>query len=250
MKKMITSVKNQLIKNWAKLKRRKYRKKQERFIVEGEHLVEEALNSEWEVETIVIEAGFEPSFDLTDQHIEYVSDHVFSSLAQTKAPQGILAIVKMKIFHDYPLNRLLLLDAVQDPGNLGTMIRTADAAGFDAIIMGDGTVDLYNDKVIRASQGSIFHMPIIQSNLETELGRLKKSDVTICASTLERAVPVQTIDWPEKVALIVGNEGSGINQELINNSDLLVHIPIYGKAESLNVSIAAGIMMYQMQIKK
>ncbi|HHU18834.1 MAG TPA: RNA methyltransferase [Bacilli bacterium] len=245
---MITSVKNQQIKTWAKLKQRKYRKEQGLFIVEGEHLVEEALKSDWELETIVIEANFEPHFDLSNQTVEYVSDHVFSYLAQTKSPQGILAIVRIKSVTDYEKKRLLLLDSVQDPGNLGTMIRTADAAGFDAIILGEGTVDLYNDKVIRASQGSIFHIPIIQASLEVAIDELKELGLAICASTLERAVPVQTIEWPEQVALIVGNEGSGVNQTLIEKSDLLVHIPIYGKAESLNVSIAAGIMMYQMQM--
>lgn len=247
---MITSVKNQQIKTWAKLKQRKYRKEQGLFIVEGEHLVEEALKSDWELETIVIKENFEPNFDLSNHLVEAVSDHVFAHLSETKTPQGILAIVKMREEEEYKKNRLLILDAVQDPGNLGTMIRTADAAGFDAIILGGGTVDLYNDKVIRASQGSIFHIPIIELSLETAVDQLKESGVSICASTLERAVPVQTIEWPEQVGLIVGNEGSGVNQTLIEKSDLLVHIPIYGKAESLNVSIAAGVMMYQMQINR
>lgn len=247
---MITSVKNQQIKTWAKLKQRKYRKEQGLFIVEGEHLVEEALKSDWELETIVIKENFEPNFDLSNHLVEAISDHVFAHLSETKTPQGILAIVKMREEEEYKKNRLLILDAVQDPGNLGTMIRTADAAGFDAIILGGGTVDLYNDKVIRASQGSIFHIPIIELSLETAVDQLKESGVSICASTLERAVPVQTIEWPEQVGLIVGNEGSGVNQTLIEKSDLLVHIPIYGKAESLNVSIAAGVMMYQMQINR
>ena len=247
---MITSVKNQTIKNWAKLKQKKYRREQSSFIVEGEHLVEEAINSDWQVETIVVSEGYESTFDLQNQEVRYVSNHVFESLAETKTPQGILAIVKMKLFTDYATNRVLLLDAVQDPGNLGTIIRTADAAGFDAIILGEGTVDLYNDKVIRASQGSIFHLPIIEADLSRKIDQLKESNVTICTSTLEEAVPVQTVDWPEKVALIVGNEGAGVNHLLIEKSDLLVRIPIYGQAESLNVSIAAGIMMYQMQLKQ
>ncbi|MCZ0702317.1 tRNA G18 (ribose-2'-O)-methylase SpoU [Natronobacillus azotifigens] len=137
-------------------------------------------------------------------------------LAQTKTPQGILAIVKTKTEANFSKNRLLLLDSVQDPGNLGT----------------------------------IFHLPIIEADLYGKIDQLKENDVTICASTLEEAVPVQTVQWPEKVALIVGNEGAGVNPSLIENSDLLVRIPIYGKAESLNVSIAAGIMMYQMQLNK
>lgn len=244
---MITSVKNQSIKNWAKLTQRKYRNEQGLFIVEGEHLVEEALTSDREIETVVIEAGFEPRLDLSSQKIEFVSDHVFSHLAQTKSPQGILAIVKLKKIDHYLTNRLLLLDSVQDPGNLGTMIRTADAAGFDAVILGQGTVDLYNDKVIRSSQGSIFHLPIIQTDLSAEIDRLKASGVTIYASTLEQADPIDTIELADKMALMVGNEGNGVDARLLKQADHLVHIPIYGQAESLNVSVAAGIMMYHMQ---
>src|SRR5699024_8941065 len=106
----------------------------------------------------------------------------------------------------------------------------------------------YNDKVIRASQGSIFHIPIIETSLENAIDHLKALGVRICASTLEQAVPVQTIDWPEQEGLIVGNEGSGVSQRLIEKSDLLVQMLIYRKAELLNVSIDAGIMMYQIQI--
>lgn len=247
---MITSVKNQTIKNWAKLTRKKYRQEQGLFIVEGEHLVEEAISSEWPIYTIIIEADFKPSFDLTNQSIEYVSDHVFSHLAQTKAPQGIMAIVKMKQNIDYKTNRLLMIDAVQDPGNLGTMIRTADAAGFDAIILGEGTVDLYNDKVIRASQGSIFHLPIIEADLSLEIDRLQKEGVVICASTLDDAKSLYETEITDQMALIVGNEGSGVDQELIDKADQLIHIPIYGRAESLNVSVAAGIMMYELKKRK
>ncbi|WP_440896051.1 TrmH family RNA methyltransferase [Amphibacillus sp. Q70] len=248
MKEMITSVKNQSIKNWAKLTQRKYRLEQGLFIIEGEHLVEEALTSDWEIETVIIEAGFEPPFDLSSQKIEFVSHNVLAHLAQTKSPQGILAIVKIKETGRYLTNRLLLLDSIQDPGNVGTMIRTADAAGFDAVILGDGTVDLYNDKLIRSSQGSIFHLPIVQSDLSTEITRLKNDGVVICASTLEQAVPINTIGSSDKMALMVGNEGSGIHSELLKQADVLAHIPIYGQAESLNVSVAAGIMMYHIQL--
>ena len=143
----------------------------------------------------------------------------------------------------------MLIDAVQDPGNVGTMIRTADAAGFDAVILGEGTVDLYNDKVIRATQGSIFHLPIIQADLLLKMDELQKQGVVICASTLEKAVPIESVERTEKMALIVGNEGQGVNPVLIEKADQLVHIPIYGKAESLNVSVAAGIMLYEMQKK-
>lgn len=245
---MITSVKNQAVKKWSKLNKKKYRMEEGLFLIEGEHLVEEALASDWEIETVIIEVGFEPGFDLSNQTIEYVSDNVLAHLAQTKSPQGIMAIVKIKRSTEYLTNRLLLVDSVQDPGNLGTMIRTADAAGFDAVILGESTVDLYNDKVIRSSQGSIFHLPIIQVDLSLEIERLKTKGVTVYASTLVDANPINTIELTEKMALIVGNEGNGVDNQLLRQADHLIHIPIYGQAESLNVSIAAGIMMYHIQM--
>ncbi|MBM7541866.1 TrmH family RNA methyltransferase [Amphibacillus cookii] len=247
---MITSVKNETIKNWAKLHQKKYREQEQRFIVEGMHLVEEAIKSDWKVERLIVQEGVTSSFDREEIPVTVVTNNVLSYLAQTKSPQGILAIVKMNPFHPKVIDRILMLDAVQDPGNLGTMIRTADAAGFDQVILGEGTVDLYNDKVIRASQGSIFHLPIVKKNLIEEIERLQQQDVVICVSTLEQAEPIQTLDLADKMALIVGNEGSGIAPSLLELADKRIHIPIYGQAESLNVSIAAAIMMYQFVLGK
>src|SRR5699024_7511376 len=136
---------------------------------------------------------------------------------------------------------------IQDPGNLGTIIRTADAAGFSNIILGRGTVDLYNDKVIRATQGSLFHIPIVQKDLTESIPRLKESGFSVLATTLQRAKNYRDIEPSEKTAIILGNEGSGVDETLINMADELVKIPIYGKAESLNVGIAAGILMYYIR---
>lgn len=144
-------------------------------------------------------------------------------------------------------NHLLLIDQVQDPGNLGTMIRTADAAGFSQVVLGKGTVDLYNDKVVRASQGSIFHIPIIQADLLELIPALQSQTYTVLASALENAVAYDTVEQLEKIALVMGNEGSGIAPEILQLADKCIKIPIYGQAESLNVSIAAGILMYQLR---
>src|SRR5699024_5733851 len=172
---------------------------------------------------------------------------VFNQIAQTESPQGIIAVVEMKKPSSLSGSHIMMIDAIQDPGNLGTIIRTADAAGYNAVVLGDGTVDIYNDKVIRATQGSIFHIPIISANLRNCIDRLQINHFKVITSALKESVPYQSIDKPEKVALIVGNEGNGIDEAILSSADMNVHIPIYGDAESLNVSVAAGILMYHFR---
>lgn len=244
---MITSIQNEQVKQWRKLHKRKFRMKMKKFLIEGFHLIEEAFNSGWEVETVIAQEGVNPPDWMSDDGITIVNERVFNEITQTETPQGIAAIVKMK---DLPVrtdNFILLIDAIQDPGNLGTIIRTADAAGFSQIVLGTGTVDVYNDKVIRASQGSLFHISIKQANLLQAIDELKKENYTIYASALRNAINYQDVEIESKVALIVGNEGAGISEEILNVADKIVKIPIYGQAESLNVSIAAGILMYKMR---
>lgn len=244
---MITSVKNEKVKAWKKLYKRKERNNSKTFLIEGFHLLEEAFKSNWEIQEIVIEENVKLPNWATAYPVEYVNENVFAHISQTETPQGILAVVKMKEDKGHKGNAVLVIDAIQDPGNLGTIIRTADAAGMSGIILGEGTVDLYNDKVIRATQGSIFHIPVYHGKLEEELLSLKQSGFTIWATALEQAVNYNDIVPKEKVAIILGNEGAGIQPQFIKMADQVVKIPIYGKAESLNVSIAAGILMYHLK---
>lgn len=243
---MISSVKNETVKQWQKLKQKKYREKTKQFLIEGFHLVEEAYKSNWSIETIIIQPDVELPEKLKPEKAVIVSEQVMAHITDTQTPQGIAAIVNMNDAKLFNPKKLLILDAVQDPGNLGTMIRTADAAGIDAVILGSGTVDLFNDKVIRASQGSIFHLPIIRMSLIPYLETLQASGFQVWASTLEKAEPIDRTQVPEKLALIVGNEGQGVQHQIIATADRRVHIPIYGQAESLNVSIATGIMLYEI----
>ncbi|WP_182200374.1 TrmH family RNA methyltransferase [Paraliobacillus salinarum] len=243
---MITSVKNETVKQWNKMKKRKHREQTNHFLIEGTHLVEEAIKSDWSIETLIVQENMDIPFSNGDFDIITVSANVMDHLADTKTPQGIMAVVNRKEIRLTNNHRLLLLDSIQDPGNVGTMIRTADAAGFTGVILGENTVDLFNDKVIRSTQGSLFHIPVIQANLETFCRKLKKESVSIWASTLERADAINELTVPDKVALIVGNEGAGVSSTLIEQADQRVHIPIYGQAESLNVSVATGIMLYQL----
>src|SRR5690625_5231314 len=180
--------------------------------------------------------------------IVIVNKTVFNHLAQTKSPQGMMAVVKKRHMTPSLNGHVLLLDAIQDPGNLGTILRTADAAGFSTIYLGKGTVDAYNDKVIRATQGSLFHLPLIPCELAEIIAQLKEKSYTILAADLgEQAIDYSSVKPIDKGALILGNEGAGIKQQYIDASHIRIKIPIFGKAESLNVGIAAGILMYHLQ---
>ncbi|WP_138415412.1 TrmH family RNA methyltransferase [Aquibacillus sediminis] len=243
---MITSVQNNKVKQWNKLKKRKDRNNTKTFLVEGYHLIQEAINSNWHLQEVIIQEGATVPDWLADYELTYVSDHVLKAITDTKTPQGIAAVVEMKQPEWADFNQLLLVDAVQDPGNLGTMIRTADAAGFDGVVLGEGTVDLFNDKVVRATQGSLFHLPIFQASLEEKMVTLQDQGFEIWAATLEGAKPYPSLHVPDKVALIVGNEGAGIASSIVQSADQKVHIPIYGAAESLNVSVATGILLYHL----
>ncbi|CDQ18249.1 RNA methyltransferase, TrmH family [Halobacillus karajensis] len=243
---MLTSLQNAKVKEWKKLHKRKYRNQMGMFIVEGFHLVEEVLNSDWEIIELIIRDGTDFTIPEGLPSV-LVSDTVFRAIAETETPQGIAAVVKQKDHTYNPARLTLMLDAVQDPGNVGTLIRTADAAGFDQVVLGTGTVDAYNDKVIRATQGSIFHIPVSTGDLNEFVQQSIEAGIEIWASALQDAVPFQQLESPSNAALIVGNEGQGIKEKLLEKADKRVYIPIYGQAESLNVGIAGAVLMYHLR---
>ena len=244
---MITSLQNTQVKKWKKLHARKYRDRMQKFLIEGFHLVEEADKSDWEMETIIVQNGTTIPDWINENKVTAVNDRVFSEITQTDTPQGIAAVVYMKEVVPKTDEYILLTDAIQDPGNLGTIIRTADAAGFSKIIVGSGTVDPFNDKAIRASQGSIFHVSLEKRDLIEAIQELKKSNYTVWASALDEAADYSELTVDGKAALIVGNEGAGISEAVLKEARQKVKIPIFGEAESLNVSVAAGILMYKMR---
>lgn len=249
MKPLITSPQNDRIKKMKQLHRKKSRVETHSFLIEGFHLIEEAFASKWNIQTVLVREGISvPSF-IEEQNVLHVNERVFDSLAQTNSPQGIMAVVEMKNHSFITTPLTLIIDAVQDPGNVGTMIRSADAAGFGLVILGEGSADLYNDKVIRSTQGSLFHVPVLQMNLLEAYQILQQSGTNIVATALEGAVDYTEMVTAERMALVVGNEGAGVQQEYIDMADQIVKIPIYGQAESLNVSIAASILMYDMKRK-
>jgi RNA methyltransferase, TrmH family len=218
-----------------------------KYLIEGFHLVEEALKEQIVLEVIVNQDMEMPTrFSMDETEVVYVTNDVMKAICDTETPQGIAAVCEQKpISLDHvKLDRLLLLDRIQDPGNLGTMIRTADAAGMDAVILGEGCADPYNPKVVRSTQGSLFHLPLVKVNLAEFIDSL---DIPVYGTALEGGVPYEQVEKADKFALLVGNEGQGVSKELLSITTKNLYIPIYGKSESLNVSIAAGILMYYLR---
>lgn len=249
--KEIQSGKNTLIKERKKLHKRKYREQEKRYLLEGYHLVEEAVLNGAIVEEIFLdERGMKEWGDWVEQHAiqtYFVSEEVMKQLSELPTPQGMVAVVQKDnlITKEYK-GRWLLLDNVQDPGNVGTMIRTADAAGFDGVILGKGTADIYHMKVLRSMQGSQFHLPIFSEDLVTMIPKLQAEGIKVYGTELN----IDALDYrklepkEENIALVLGNEGQGVSKEILQLTDRNVYIKIYGKAESLNVGVAAGILMF------
>ncbi len=246
--KFIQSSKNPVVKQWKKLLTKKERDLTRTYIVEGFHLVEEALKQEDTVLELIVVEGIDlpQQWTVDSVSMTMVSDEVGKALSDTETSQGIFAICKQKEDeHDRDkAETFMLLDGLQDPGNIGTIIRTADAAGIDMIVLGKGTVDPYNPKVLRSAQGGHFHIPIVRRDLTETISNLNERNIPVYGTALESGVEYTTIKPSSSFALIVGNEGNGMSKELLTETDQNLYIPIYGKSESLNVAIAAGILLY------
>lgn len=255
---LIQSKQNQRIKDWRKLQTSKGRRKAQQYIIEGQHLIEEALRSHVKILTILVTPKFleqlinQPIFhqEMIASGIEIieVTNEIMASLTMTETSQGVLAIVGMnplgqvsqKLNGDY----YLLCDSIQDPGNLGTMIRTADAAGFDGVLIGEGCVDLYNDKVIRSTQGSLWHLPLIQENNSTLMTYIADRQLPVYATALHQEAKSYRNLAGQKGVLVLGNEAKGVSSNWLKFADEKIYIPMPGRAESLNVAVAAGILMF------
>lgn len=249
---VIRSKQNAHIKAWKKLLTPKGRKKSKSFLIEGTHLAQETLKWDVPVKHWIITEDYYKNHiqELAlpiNSPINIIDVDVAKELSATQTPQGIFAevLINNKQTEMIKGSRYLLVDRVQDPGNLGTMIRTADAAGYDAIIIGEGSVDIYNEKVIRSTQGSIWHLPVLEMPLEKAIEDLKAMGVQILATALNNdAVSYKNIEQNTPVAIIVGNEGQGVSETIQKLSDQLIFIPMGGHAESLNVGVATGILLF------
>lgn len=236
------------MKQWKKLLTKKERDKTGLFLVEGFHLVEEALKA-GRIEEIIVQENLDlpSSFDYGETPIVSVPADIIKLLAETDTPQGIFAVCHQEKPLRTEGTSYLLIDAVQDPGNLGTMIRTADAAGVDVVVIGNGSVDIYNSKVLRSAQGSHFHLPVIKGEISTWTSDLLDRGIPVYGTALENAEPYHQIQSTGSYALIVGNEGNGVSKELLGKTTANLYIPIHGKSESLNVAVATGILLYYLR---
>lgn len=252
----ITSKENEFVKHVKKLKDKKYRDISDEYVIEGMKLVAEAIQEKASIKQIVLCDDCEKNamipkdlmYEIAKNECIYVTEKVFKYLSEVQTPQGILAIIEKnkkdgKI--DYTQDVIVALDDVQDPGNLGTILRTVDSAGLTQILVSKGTADAYNPKVVRSTMGAIFRVKIIEcENLGQTLKEIKKHKFKIVASSLQTENAIYDINYHKKV-IIIGNEANGIEQEIQELADEKVKIPMLGKTESLNASIATGIILYE-----
>lgn len=262
---MITSLSNSRVKNVTALNRKaKERRSQGRYVVEGVRMFLEA--PEEEIEEIYLSRSLEENLrkhphenshassclkKLEELSYETVSDEVFARMSDTEAPQGVLCVMKQKnaseaeIFTgEAPL--LMVLEDIQDPGNLGTILRTAEGAGVRGILMSPGCADIYNPKTIRSTMGSIYRVPFVRVSCLTETAaRLKEKGIRLYAAHLQGSVPYTEPDYRDGTAFLIGNEGNGLKPETAALADGRIRIPMAGRVESLNAAMAAGILMYE-----
>lgn len=254
---MITSTSNQQMKNLTLLmKKAKARNEQGVFVAEGRKMFLEAP-VEW-VKQVYVSEGFyetnpyEKVFErLNETGYEIVSDSVFKSVSDTQTPQGILCVIKKP---EYALEELikgdqthlLILESIQDPGNLGTMVRTGEGAGITGVIMNQTTVDLFNPKTIRSTMGSIYRVPFfVTKDLPGTIRELKEQQVNVYAAHLKGTLSYDEPDYKKKTAFLIGNEGNGLSDEIADLADTYIKIPMQGQVESLNAAISASLLMYE-----
>ena len=247
----ISSKDNKIFRLCQQLSHKKYRDKLGLYLIEGENLLEEAVKNGAAIKTVLMCRDYRGSLFGTEDKAFCLSDKLFEQLAQTETTQGIMAIVeKPELSPDLFLNRgggnFIVLDRLQDPGNIGTILRTADAAGYELAIVMKGTADVFSPKAVRAATGSLFRMPVVFMDSVDELMEFTRAaGKKLVATCFDTDRYYYDENLKENIALIIGNEGSGISRELIECSDLKIKIPMHGSIESLNASVAAGILMYE-----
>lgn len=239
---LITSLDNDRIKGYIKLKDRKYRKKTNTFIVEGLHSVIEAYKCNLIVE-LILEKDEGLPFDAP--HV-FVTKEIINKISSLESPSSVMALCKMKEEKENLGNKILILENIQDPGNLGTIIRSAKAFNVDTIVLSPDTVDIYNPKVVRSTQGIMFHINFIVKDISQVVDMLKEKKIPVYGTNVENGRNVCTIKDKDKFALIMGNEGTGLSKEIASMCDDFLYIDMNKKVESLNVAVATSILLYEM----
>ena len=268
----ISSKDNSLIKHIKRLKEKKYRDEYGEFIIEGLKVINEAIQENADIRQIVVCDGCDNS-EMIESHLKYemarldfiyVPQNIFKMISDVENPQGVLAVIgKIKTNRDdnkeagqtsktlktssIDLNEdiILALDDIQDPGNLGTILRTADSVGLKQILVSKGTADAYNPKVVRSTMGAIFRVNVIEcDNLKETLKELQSKDYKVMTTSLKAKKSIYEVDYKKKI-IVIGNEANGVSKEILNIADEKVIIPMLGKTESLNASVATGVILYE-----
>ena len=231
---------------------RKYRDRSGLYLIEGENLLDEAIRNHVRIETVLVREDCQKALPPEAADKAFLLDaRLFDKLAQTVTSQGILAVVakaevRKEDFIGLPGSNFIVLDRLQDPGNIGTILRTADAAGYKLAILMKGTADVYAPKVVRAATGSLFRMPVVSMASAKELAEFTgAAGKKLTATCLDARRWYYDEDLTHDIALIIGNEGNGISRDLIESSDIQIKIPMQGNIESLNAAVAAGVLMYE-----
>lgn len=257
---IITSKDNENIKSIKKLKERKYRDLNNEYIIEGIKILKEAIQEKAVIKKIVIcEECLANNiidekllYEIAKYDCLYVSKKIFEGLTDVSKPQGILAVVEKNNKKDINYNEdiIVALDGLQDPGNLGTILRTLDSANLSQVIVSKDTVDAYNPKVVRSTMGAIFRVNIVEAeNLKETLKEMKRHKYKVMCTDLTASKNIYEIDYNKKI-LVIGNEANGISKELIDMADEKIIIPMLGKTESLNASVATSIIVYEYVRRK
>lgn len=248
MSEIIATTKNKKYKYIKSLLQKKIREAEGVFTVEGKKSVDDAIASDCDIRLIAVSESFSDGYSCTSPCL-VVRDDLFPGLCDTKTPQGIIAVIGKKNREFVPDNEKLYIycDSVQDPGNLGTIIRTADAAGFGGVLLSGGCADAYSPKTVRASMGSFFNIDIITDFDYDSLFALKEKGFSlVCGALTDDSSEYTDTDFKRPTVIIVGNEANGVSEDILRECEHII-IPIYGKAESLNVGVASAIMMYEAQ---
>lgn len=238
---MIESVNNEKIKFYKKLRNKKYILENNLYIVEGEHLVEEAYKKGILKEVIICDRV--NPYDVPET---IVNSKVIESISLLKSVPNIMGVVELKINTEIKGNRIVLLDNIQDPGNVGTIIRCALAFNVDTVVLSEDSVNIFNDKMIRSSEGTIFNMNIVTMNLTDAINEIKKRGIKVFYADMDGKVNLDDVN-ERSYALVLGSEGKGISPYIKELADESISVPINNKCESLNVSVCGGIIMYKLR---
>ena len=253
---VITSKDNETVKKIRKLKEKKYRDQNGKYIIEGVKLIREAIAEKADIDTIVVcdnciktgEIDQKVLYEIAKYNCVYVDEKVFNNMTDVQNPQGLLAVVEKKNSDKdikYDEDVIVVLDDIQDPGNLGTILRTIDSVGLSQVIVSKKSGDVFNPKVVRSTMGAIFRVNIIESeNLVNTLKEIKRHKFKVVATSLQTEESIYDIDYKKKV-VVIGNEANGVSKEVLDMSDKKVKIPMPGKTESLNAAVATGVILYE-----